>query len=312
MKKKSIIIIISIFVILPILIVILLLPNRTQKITSDNKEAKENKISIEDVKKYYIDREIVNITTFSNYELVESKYKDGNECYEFWNLNDGDRDVLPVGPNHVKLYKIVNPDKIVFLADGRNTLDGYISFPFYIECMRNKEYPNEDGDFYRIDIKRYADINEINEFGGRHVEEKADPGTLIPEYNIAGIKTTFTGIEFLIGPAKGKENAFADGITMPHIKTYFDKDESKFIIELFGTKIDGIKNTKINEGNYFINSIALSSSGDNTIVKIDLKNTARYYIESSKVLKKDNKDDINAPLPILGIDFAEAAEEIEN
>jgi hypothetical protein len=197
LKKELLIFINSILLVLLISVTALYIVKTNQDIPSAGTQFRESMITIEDIKKNYNNREIVNITNYLNYVLVESSINTtGGSMYELWNLKNGDSDILPVGPIYACLYKMINPNKIVFAADGRSTIGDYKRFPFYIECLRNKEYPSERSDFYKEEIPQYVEIDEPEEFGPKHKEASVSSNTVLGKYAIEGVNVHSMALKF--------------------------------------------------------------------------------------------------------------------
>lgn len=80
-------------------------------------------------------------------------------------------------------------------------------------------------------------------------------------------------------PQKGKEADFYAGYaTIPVMKTFFENSKNQFIIELISTSISPeLFKKPFNEQNAYINSIEMRESGSNTMVIVNLKDTAKFY-----------------------------------
>lgn len=238
----------------------------------DNKEdnivTDSQKITIEDIKQNYVSREIINITEFKNkYVLVESKEAGLASGFDLYNLETGDRDILPTGPNYVQLDRIVDENRIIFLADGRNNLNSERGFPFYIVCSREIENTSSESDSIATYQTKYFNIIEKVEFGNKSNEVIAD------------IRITLDGIEILFESAKGKDAEFYAGTTMiPRAKIAYNENEHQLIITFEETIIgEKINNLAIREENYYIDSIQLTEENNDSIVMIELKGSAKYY-----------------------------------
>lgn len=251
--------------------------------TKDN----ANNLTIEDIKEKYKDRTIINIINYKNYVLVESRYNiPGNpqktyaSHFDLYNLSTGDMDLLPTSDNYVQLVKIINEDNLLFLANGKNHSTPHHLFPFYIECYRGEENVNSQYDFRNRYIPRYLSVDQEEDFGFKGDEVISD------------IKVTITGLEILFKPAKGKEDEFHAGFTtIPLTATRYIKDNNQFTIKFNKTIIDEnitCNGTKINKGNYYINSIELKEINNSSVVIVNLKDTAKFYTADIKKMIDDD------------------------
>ena len=153
-------------------------------------------LSVDDIKKRYTGGEkgtIVNITDYQHYVLVE--YNTGNKCncFDWYNLDTGECDTLPIGPVNAELKEIKSPDDIVFITDGIYNINNYKRFPYIIECVREQKDTNSKGDFTPIDKARYFMVEQGVEFGNKGNEVLQDI-TITPEY-----------VQMSFAPAKGQE-----------------------------------------------------------------------------------------------------------
>ncbi len=102
----------------------------------------EKKLTIDEIKKGYEGRPIKNITQFKdNYVLVEWQKPTLANRFDLYNLETGEKDILPTAPYYVSLPEIVNEYRFVFLADGRNHISSHRDFPFLIECRMDRIEP---------------------------------------------------------------------------------------------------------------------------------------------------------------------------
>lgn len=260
---------------------------QSQKTVENN-----NKLTLDDIKANYTGGEkgqVVNITTYSQYALVE--YTNGADlrCYDWYNLKTGDKDALPIQPYNAKLERIKNENDILFTTDGVITLNGHKYFPEIIECYRGKEVADYDGDFYRTMHSIYLKITQGFDMGVKSNEAIAD------------IKVSLKGVEVLFQPMKGEEAMFyADYTTVPPTKTSYDKSKNQFIVEFKNTYINkAYDKPKISEQNRYINSVDIERDGSNTVLVINLKDTAKYYTIDFSHLEPTIDD-----FPYLDFNFA--------
>ncbi|NGX93719.1 MAG: hypothetical protein G4V63_00245 [Candidatus Afipia apatlaquensis] len=259
------------------------------------KSTTENKLTIEDIKAKYTGGDsgkIVNtITYMSKYILVEYSTDDTiGHCFDFYNLKTGDKDTLPIYALHVKLDKIVNENDIRFICDGTNNINGHKSFPEIVECLRGQEVTGYDGEFYQVIRSYYLPIVQGVEVGAK------------PYETIADLNVSLKGVEVLFEPMKGHEDYFtAAYVSVPFSKAFYDKAKNQFVIEFKNTDIDNKFNiSKINGQNRYLSSISIKRSGSNTVLTINLKDTAKYYA----AIESNLEPVIDGDFPCLDFNFA--------
>lgn len=153
-------------------------------------------LTIDDIKLSFTDREVVNLTRYGQYALVETHKDTLANSFYWFNLKTGDKDILPTGPNYAKLEKIVNEDNIYFTADGRNHINSYRSFPFFIYAHRLRDDPNSEFDFARSNLLRYLNLDEKVDFGRGGSATMAD------------VKILWTDLRFYLSLPKGMRLIF--------------------------------------------------------------------------------------------------------
>lgn len=260
MKKFIFAFIIMLFVILPISCV-------TQIIKTESK----NKLTVEDIKSRYTGGEngkIINLTTFNDYYvLVECKYDTYSKGFDLYNMKTGDKDNLFRGAHSTKLEKIESENYFVFITDVPNNENGHKYFPEIIKCFRYQEIPGSDEEFNLTHKDLYLKVDQGVEMGSKSNESMAD------------LKISLDGFEVLFEPAEGKEGEFYAAYTsIPSTKTSYDKANNRLIIEFEDTSISRrIKTVYIDEENRYLSSIDVEKEGANTVLKVNLKDTAKYY-----------------------------------
>lgn len=239
---------------------------------SNNKKAKNivQKLTIDDIKKKYIEdgeKKIENISTYSHYALVEYTLDSTTKCFDWYNLETGDKDVLLTNSINTTLKNIENENSIIFITDGMSHINGHKYFPKIIKCYRVEENTNSENDFDEIIDNLYLEIDEKVEIGNKSNEVISD------------IKVSLKGVEILFEPMKGYEDVFyAAYTTIPETATTYVKDKRQFIIEFKNTDLSPrINKSKITEQNYYISSIDIKVHGKNTNLIVNLKDTAKYY-----------------------------------
>jgi hypothetical protein len=189
------------------------------------------KLTLDDVKANYNGREngqLINATTYKDsFVLVEYKNDANIQSFDWYNLETGDRDTLPLGPYHAKLRKIENENLILFETNGVLEYDGITYFPEIYRCCRQEEVTGLNGEFDMRSEPLYLPVKEGFEFGGK------------TNIIIADIKVSLRGVEVLFKPEKGYESDFYTPYSYyPLTKTSFDKAGNKFIIEFENTGME--------------------------------------------------------------------------
>jgi hypothetical protein len=246
------------------------------------------KLNVGDIKKRYTGGDkgtIISITDYQHYALVE--YNTGNKgnCFDWYNLDTGDWDVLPIGPVNAKLKEIKNPNDIVFITDGIYNINNYKRFPYIIECIREQENTDSQSDFICVDKARYFMVNHEVEFGNRK-NEILQNISITPEY-----------VQMSFSPAKGYETAFYAGYTaIPPTKTSYISDKNQLVIEFEDTQLSsellkyGLKFIQSNE---YLESIELRQAERNVKVFVNLKKDTKFY--NARVDRKNLGTDFETP-----------------
>lgn len=240
--------------------------------SSNNKKAKNivQKLTIDDIKKNYIEdgeKKIENISTYNHYALVEYTLDSTTKCFDWYNLETGDKDVLLTDSINTTLKNIENENSIIFITDGVSHINGHKDFPKIIKCQRAEENTNSENDFVKRINNLYLEIDKKVEIGVKTNE------------TISDIKVSLKGIEILLEPLKGYEGEFyAAYTTIPKTETTYVKDKQQFIIEFKDTNLNPrISKSKIAQQNHYINSVDISVHGKNTKLIVNLKDAAKYY-----------------------------------
>lgn len=262
--------------------------------SSNNKKAKNivQKLTIDDIKKNYIEdgeKKIENISTYSHYTLVEYTLDSTTKCFDWYNLETGDKDVLLTDSINTTLKNIENENSILFITDGISHINGHKYFPKVIKCRRIEENTACENDFDLISDNLYLEIDKKVEIGVKTNE------------TISDIKVSLKGIEILFEPMKGYEGEFyAAYTTIPEIETTYVKDKQQFIIEFKNTNLNPtINKSKIAQQNHYISSVDINMYGKNTKLIVNLKDTAKYYTAFLRHLEPQ-KDDF----PYVDFNFA--------
>lgn len=134
-------------------------------------------------------------------------------------------------------------------------------------CSRAKEITGYDTDFNMTMTDLYKRVEEGFEFGVKR------------DVLISDLKVTLTGVEVSFAPMKGKEGEFYVAYsTIPVLRTSYIPDKNQFVLEFKDTEISSnIVTGKIKEQNGYVYSVELKEDGANSVVTINLKNTAKFY-----------------------------------
>lgn len=234
--------------------------------SSNTKVSKIKKITLDDVKNIYNGGEngnIIELTNYKNYALVKYQ-KENRYYYDWYNLETGDRDILPVWDTHAKLKEIVNENDIFFISDGFHIESNYSGFPYNIECLRKKEIVDSQDDFFEKQIDKYFRIDEITEFGNG------------PKSKVASLKSSICGIEILFEPINKEDLAFG-GITLPHTKISYLQNSNQLILEMPETKAERsiLQSMCTDNENPFIKSMEIDTINESIIITLS-ENVHRF------------------------------------
>lgn len=226
-------------------------------------------LTVEKIIEKYTDEnlgKLVKTYDYKNYILVEYLNTSDIQCFDIYNLETGDRDVMLLGCN-AEVFNFSSGDRIVFKSDGTIQQTGEKYFPYYLTCYRAKEINGGEDDFHYGRTDLYKSINEEVEFGVKSNEMICD------------LKVTLLGLELAFAPQKGKEADFyAGSTTIPVMKTSYEGNKNQFVTEIYSTSISPELLTKeFKEQNSFIDSVQIKEKGLNSLVIIKLKESAKFY-----------------------------------
>ena len=237
-----------------------------------------NKLTINDIKKKYINENITNITTFkSNYVLVELERKGFANKFAFYNLKTGDMDELPSMPEFTKLLKIIDENNISLLATGKNSEVNTINFPYILNFHRDKENINNNLDFvvtkdnYFLDISQNINIGDDSKYA-----------------LISSIKQDTDGITIYFMPIPSREVDFKAGHnSIPYTSISYSKIKNQLVLNHKNSKIEKkIIPSEVSNNDYYL-SIEQSQEESNSKIVISLKNKTTKY---SVVIKEQSSD----------------------
>ncbi len=244
-----------------------------------NKEAeassidKNVQISIEEIKKNYIEEEILNIKQINkSIVLVESQAETFANKFDIYNLVTGDKDTLPTMPEYVTLHNIENENYIIFLSSGKNSESNIGTFPKLIRCIRVKEDRNSETDFIAIREDLAYNISEKISLGSKTCS-KLSKGIV-----------TMDSLQVVFEPIKGRESEFfAASTDIPPIEIYYDEKSHLMYIDIKVEEISENFNNEIKScKNEYIKEISVNRKGDTTILILDIEDSIKKY----KVRKK--------------------------
>ncbi|HBM74531.1 MAG TPA: hypothetical protein DD429_03110 [Clostridiaceae bacterium] len=249
---------------------------------------KTDKLNVSDIKKRYTGGEkgtIINITDYQHYVLVEYNTGNNGNCFDWYNLDTGDWDVLPIGPINAKLKEIKNPNDIVFITDGIYNINNYKRFPYIIECVREQENTDSQSDFICVDKARYFMVDHEVEFGNGN-NEILQNISITPEY-----------VQMSFSPAKGYEMEFYAGYTaIPPAKTSYINEKRQLVIEFEDTQLGSelLKHDlKFIQPNEYFESVELKQDEKNVKVFVNLKNSTKFY--NARIDRKDLGTELETP-----------------
>lgn len=237
----------------------------------------EKKLTIEDIKKNYTDRPIKDIISIKeDFVLVEWQYdpRDASR-FDLYNLKTGEINFVYGTHYYVKIHKIVDEDRIIFLADGKNHINHYWEFPFFEDCRRVEDSEK----FIHFKEKKYFAIEDSVQFG-------CDKDQVIIDFGVR-----YHELEIVFGPQSKDTVAYiaGGGPSIPPVKTHFDKTDKKFILTFEGTKVaDDLKDYFViyEEFFYDFTSLALKEEGNNTKVVLGLKDSVKFYTGNIQMMMK--------------------------
>lgn len=232
------------------------------------------KLTIEDIKAKYTggyEGKLVNTTLyFEHYVLAEytreGKKGDSIHYFDWYNLETGDKDVLPVDGYEAKLVKAITKDNLLFTTNIVNINDGNKYFPQVIQCLRQSEIIGNENDFLQVTKDYYLPINQGIDMGLK-------TGTLMD------MQVSNEGVEVKFGPIKGDEIGYYAGYeTIPPTKITYNKAGNQLIIEFKDSVIGSdIKKSVISSSNRYVKSVYVERSDSKIILTINLEDATKYY-----------------------------------
>lgn len=210
--------------------------------------------------------EIVRTYDYKNYLLVKYIDENSRQCFDLYNLETGDRDILITGAE-AEIFRFASGDSIELKSNGFNQYSGWKDFPYYMVFTRPEEITGNANDFRMDKRKLYKNINEEEEFGVKRDGVLHD------------LKVTLTGFEMEFTHQPGKEAEYnAGNVTVQAMKTSYDSTKNQLIVELIDTIVSPeMLKKKIEEQNRYIASIEIKEKGSNSLLIVNLKETAKYY-----------------------------------
>jgi hypothetical protein len=227
---------------------------------------KPHTISLEDIKARLIPYLVGRITYFDKrYAIAEVIRPMTDNWFYFFDLATGEMQLLPTAMSYARLEGIESSDRIIFRADGRNTLGPEKDFPLTIKCTKG----GEGKPFAAVHEPRYLPIGQRTEFG------------LKSQVMIVDVKVAISGIEVSFGSVEGKEEYFyaAHG-DIPVTRTECDAEKNQFIVTFMDTALPENPSwapSVENSFNDYLSSVKWTRSGDDTRLIISLKSNVSYY-----------------------------------
>lgn len=225
-------------------------------------------LTLEGVQKKYKTEnlgEIIMTYDYKNYLLVKYVDQNSRQCFDLYNLNTGDRDILVEGIE-ADIFSFASGDNIILRSNGCDQFSGQKDFPYYMVFTRAEEIKGSVYDFKMGKRELFKRINGEEEFGVKR------------DGMLQDLKVTITGFEMEFGPQKGKEMEFyAGNVTIQAMKTSYDSSKDQFQVELINTNVNHELKKKIGEQNRYIKSIEVKEIGSNSLIIVNLKNTCNFY-----------------------------------
>ncbi|MDI6705279.1 MAG: hypothetical protein QME73_03360 [Bacillota bacterium] len=188
-----------------------------------------SKLTVEEIKNNYPDEKILDIHELeSRYVLVEVQRDTYANRFELYNLETGERDVLPTGVEYTEPHEIVNQNHVVLLATGRDSESSYQNFPYYKRFIKNSGVDDKDNSFICINEDRYLDIGEKTgtDSGKRGV--------------LSAVIVGLESVEFLFKPERGKEAGFYAAFTdIPATEIMAEEDNSVMLVRFEDAAVEG-------------------------------------------------------------------------
>lgn len=245
--------------------------------TSETLNTKAVKLTIEEIKKKYIDTKVKNIQNIGeNFILVESQKDTFANKFDIYNLRTGEMDTLPTSPDFVTLEKVVNENYFIFQASGKNSESPFGSFPFLISCIRINSDINKDDDFLRLQDDKYYNLD-------CQVQSGSKEGTVLSNLNVF-----FDGFEVLFEPSKGDELQFyADATDIPPTKTSYNKENRQLVFEIKTNKLSDKlkKKSKVTiDDNQYISSYEIIQKDNKAYLTVTVSDLVKTYMVKTKRL----------------------------
>lgn len=244
--------------------------NKGQDINSpvvyDTKEA--SALTLEKIMEKYKNEnlgEIIQTYDYKNYILVKYVDERSRQCFDLYNLETGDRDILSEGIE-AEIFRFASGDQIELKSNGFNQFSGQKDFPYYIVFTRVKEVPGSEYDFHSGKRTLYKRISEEEEFGVKR------------DGMLQDLRVTLTGFEIEFAPQSGKEAEFyAGNVTIQAMKTSYDSTKNQLLIEIINTTVSPELKKRIEEQNRYIRSIGVKEIGSDSLITVNLKDTCKFY-----------------------------------
>jgi len=213
------------------------------------------KKTLEQIKNSYeADQNVKNITEFNKkYVLVEWQRLGDANRFELYNLETGSKDIAYFDIYHVRLEQIINENWFIFLTDGRNHINSHVSFPFVLECKRERAGEK----FIKIRKQKYFPIVKEIEFG------------FLKNHLVSDVVVSDHSIKILFEPLF--DHYAGGGPDIPPIKTSFNGYQ--FIITIEGTqpKFDFFYANSQFFGSHYIKEVEFERALKDTIIAVTLE-----------------------------------------
>lgn len=236
------------------------------------------------------DIKIVNTTNVGpDWSLVEYTNPNYNE-FLLYNSQTGNYDNLS---RDAKLLMLENENHIIFEIKGDYSEDGFNTFPYIEECIRQVDAGTEHNGFYFETKPEYYTLDRSVKGGSKDSDK------------LSVVSVTLDGLELLFKPADGAagNTFYAAASDIPPTVTSYDKSTNQLTIELDKCQLDSkVKpNVEIKtDDNGYISAYKVVVENNSIYIVMTLRQTAEgYTLDINKIPDVANADGF----PYLSISF---------
>lgn len=250
----------------------------TDSINRDE-ENNNDRLTIDEIKKQYTDSKILSIHKIDDrFVLIESQKETFANVFELYDLDSGDKDIMPTMAEYVSLKEMIDENNFIFLSSGKNSESSIGVFPYLIKFSRVKSDINSTDDFIEISEEKYFGLNESISSGS-----KGDCSIL------SDIIVTLGSIQVLFEPIPGQEAGFyAADSDIPKTTTIYSEETREMVVEMEVSEISNqLEEGKIDtQKNDYVDFIKVEKS--NKVIKLILgisPEAEKYMMEKKRISK---------------------------